>query len=43
MIATDLLLAVIRSQNTLFCLGLDADIQRCGRDLIEAQAEGLEH
>lgn len=41
-IATDLLLAVIRSQSTLFSLGLDPDIERCGQDLINAQAEDLQ-
>jgi len=37
-VATELLLAVIRSQNELFALGLDADIEACTNDLRDAQA-----
>lgn len=41
LVATELLLAVIRTQNTLFSLGLDADIQVCTNDLRDAQARDL--
>ena len=41
MVATELLLAVIRSQNALFSLNLDSDIEASGRDLLDAQAREL--
>jgi len=40
-VATELLLAVIRSQNALFSLNLDADIEACTNDLRDAQARDL--
>lgn len=40
-VATELFLAVIRSQNALFSLNLDADIEACTLDLREAQAGAL--
>src|SRR4029077_10543617 len=40
-VATELLLAVIRSHNALFSLGLDADIEACTNDLRDAQAGDL--
>ncbi len=41
MVATELLLAVMRSQNSLFSLGLDADIDACTNDLRDAMARDL--
>lgn len=41
LVATELLLAVIRSQNALFSLGLDTDIDACTNDLRDAQARDL--
>jgi hypothetical protein len=40
-VATELLLAVIRSQNAPFSLKLDADIEACTNDLRDAQARDL--
>jgi hypothetical protein len=40
-VATELLLAVMRSQNALFSLGLDADIEACTNDLRDAIAREL--
>jgi hypothetical protein len=37
-VATELFLAVIRSQNALFSLTLDADIETCTKDLRDAHA-----
>lgn len=37
-VATELFLAVIRSQNALFSLKLDADVDACTKDLRDAQA-----
>ena len=42
MIAIDLLISVMKSQNALFGLKLDADINLCGKDLLDAQARELE-
>jgi hypothetical protein len=41
MVATELFLAVMRSQNALFSLNLDADIDACTSELREAQARAL--
>lgn len=40
-VATELFLAVIRAQNTLFYLKLDADIDACTNDLRDSQAQAL--
>jgi hypothetical protein len=40
-VATELCLAVIRSQNVLFSLKLDADIEACTNDLRDAQARAI--
>ena len=40
-VATELFLAVIRAQNALFSLNLDADIDACTQDLREAQARAI--
>lgn len=40
-VATELLLAVIRAQNALFSLKLDADIDACTQSLRDAQARAL--
>ena len=41
LVATELFLAAIRSQNTLFSLGLDADIEARINELRDAQAREL--
>jgi hypothetical protein len=41
LVATELCLALIRSQNALFSLKLDADIEACTNDLRDAQARAL--
>ncbi|HEY4904039.1 MAG TPA: DUF5677 domain-containing protein [Candidatus Sulfotelmatobacter sp.] len=41
MVATELFLAVMRAQNSLFSLKLDADIDACTNDLRDAQAQAL--
>jgi hypothetical protein len=40
-VATELLISVFRSQNVLFSLNLDSDIEACGQDLLDAQAREL--
>lgn len=40
-VATEMILAVIRAQNALFSLKLDADIDACTQDLRDAQAHAL--
>ncbi len=40
-VATELFLAVIRAQNALFSLKLDAEIHACTNDLRDAQAQAL--
>jgi hypothetical protein len=39
MIATDLFIAVMQGQSTLFNLNLDNDLNACGKDLVDAQAQ----
>jgi hypothetical protein len=42
MVATELFLAVIRSQNGFFSLNLDVEIEACTNDLRDAQARAVE-